>query len=190
MNVNDWLSTLQQQAAGTSALEWIAVIAAVAQVLLARANNIWLYPAGIISTTLYIYLMVDIKLYAESLLNLYYLVMSIYGWIHWLRRRNESPLPITHTNRKEYLIATAIVLPGWLLMYLVLDGYTDSNVPAWDAWVAATAWAGMWLLARRKVENWLLLNLSNLFAIPLFIYKGLLLTACLTVFFFIVAFFG
>ncbi|HYD20647.1 MAG TPA: nicotinamide riboside transporter PnuC [Flavipsychrobacter sp.] len=190
MNVNDWLSTLQQQAAGTSALEWIAVIAAVAQVLLARANNIWLYPAGIISTALYIYLMVDIKLYAESLLNLYYLAMSIYGWIHWLRRGNESPLPITHTNRKEYLIATAIVLPGWLLMYLVLDGYTDSNVPAWDAWVSATAWAGMWLLARRKIENWLLLNLSNLFAIPLFIYKGLLLTACLTVFLFIVAIFG
>ena len=75
-------------------------------------------------------------------------------------------------------------------MYLFLDVYTYSNVPAWDAWVAATAWAGMWLLARRKVENWLLLNLSNHLAIPLFIYKGLLLTACLTVFLFIVAIFG
>jgi nicotinamide mononucleotide transporter len=190
MNVNEWLSTLQLQAAQTSVWEWIAVVAAVAQVLLARSNNIWLYPAGIISTAIYIYLMVDIKLYAESLLNLYYLVMSIYGWVHWLRKRNEGQLPITHATRSEYLICSAIVLLGWTLMYLVLDHYTDSNVPAWDAWVSATAWAGMWLLARRKIENWLLLNLSNLFAIPLFIYKGLLLTAGLTIFLFIVAIFG
>jgi nicotinamide mononucleotide transporter len=190
MNVNEWLTTLQHQAAQTSVWEWIAVIAAVVQVLLARINNIWLYPSGIISTAIYIYLMVDIKLYAESLLNLYYLIMSIYGWVHWLQKGNGPQLPITHTNKHEYLITATIVILGWTLMFFVLDRYTDSNVPAWDAWVSATAWAGMWLLARRKIENWLLLNLSNLFAIPLFIYKGLLLTACLTVFLFIVAIFG
>jgi nicotinamide mononucleotide transporter len=190
MDIAQWLTTLWQQALATGCLEWIAVIAAVAQVLLARANSVWLYPAGIVSTILYIYLMATAKLYAESLLNAYYLVMSIYGWLHWLRKKNEATLTITKTNRREWSIAIAIIAIGWLLMWWVLDKYTDSNVPVWDAWVSATAWAGMWLLARRKIENWLLLNLSNLFAIPLFLYKGLALTAALTLFLFIVAIFG
>jgi len=63
-------------------------------------------------------------------------------------------------------------------------------VPAWDAWVSATAWAGMWLLAKRKVENWILLNISNAFAVPLLLYKSLPLYAVLTVILFVVACFG
>ncbi len=190
MDAGHWLDLLQEQIAATTPWEWIAVIAGIIQVLLARVNNVWLYPAGIVSTTIYIYLMTNAGLYAESFLNLYYLVMSIYGWMHWLRKQNGPALPITHTNNREWLISGAIVFIGWLVMWQVLDSYTDSNVPLWDAWVSATAWAGMWLLAKRKVENWLLLDLSNLFAIPLFIYKGLLLTSFLTLILFIVAIFG
>jgi len=190
MDAGHWIDMLQEQMAATTPWEWIAVIAGVTQVLLARVNNVWLYPAGIVSTTIYIYLMTSAGLYAESFLNLYYLIMSIYGWVYWLRKNNQPPVPITHTNKREWLISASIVFIGWLLMWLVLDRYTDSNVPVWDAWVSAAAWAGMWLLARRKIENWLLLNLSNLFAIPLFIYKGLLLTSFLTLILFIVAIFG
>lgn len=190
MDTGHWIDMLQQQIAATTPWEWIAVIAGIIQVLLARVNNVWLYPAGIVSTTIYIYLMTSAGLYAESFLNLYYLVMSIYGWVHWLRKKNEPQLPITHTNNREWLVSAAIISIGWLLMWQVLDRYTDSNVPVWDAWVSATAWAGMWLLAKRKIENWLLLNLSNLFAIPLFIYKGMLLTSILTLILFIVAIFG
>lgn len=190
MNVSDWSAILQEQIEKTSIWEWVAVAAGVAQVLLSRINSIWLYPAGIVSTAIYIYLMLDYKLYAESLLNTYYLIMSIYGWLHWLKRKNEPPLPISVMQKKDYLISLAIIMIGWLLMFWILRSQTDSNVPAWDAWVSATAWAGMWLLARRKLENWLVLNLSNAFAIPLFLYKGLFLTAGLTLFLFIVAIFG
>lgn len=190
MDAGHWIDVFQEQIAATTPWEWIAVIAGIMQVLLARVNNIWLYPAGIVSTTIYIYLMTSAGLYAESFLNLYYLIMSIYGWIHWLRKKSEPVLPITYTNEREWKISGAIVFIGWLLMWQVLDKYTDSNVPLWDAWVSATAWAGMWLLAKRKIENWLLLNLSNLFALPLFIYKGLLLTSFLTLILFIVAIFG
>src|SRR5690606_30519480 len=90
----------------------------------------------------------------------------------------------------DWYITSLIVVSGFLLLYLALDHFTDSTVPAWDAWVSATAWAGMWLLAKRKLENWLLLNISNAFAIPLLAYKGVHLYALLTLFLFIVAIFG
>jgi len=79
---------------------------------------------------------------------------------------------------------------GFPLLYGALVSFTDSDVPWMDAWVTATAWAGMWLLAKRKMENWILLNISNAFAIPLLYYKGLLLYALLTLYLFIVAIFG
>jgi len=171
-------------------LQWLAVVFGVAEVLLAWKNKILLYPAGIISTVLTIYIYSASGLYAESVLNGYYFVMSIYGWWHWHKRRNEPPLPVTRTTGSEWGMPAVIVAGGFVIQYLLLKQYTDSKVPGWDAWVSATAWAGTWLLARRKVENWLLLNISNIFAIPLLFYKQLPLFAGLTVILFIVACFG
>jgi nicotinamide mononucleotide transporter len=80
-----------------------------------------------------------------------------------------------------------IVFLGWGILYVTLVSFTKSDVPGWDAWVSSTAWAGMWLLAKRKVENWLLLNISNAFAIPLLFMKDLPLFAVLTIILFLVA---
>ena len=77
-----------------------------------------------------------------------------------------------------------------MVLYFALKNFTDSDVPLIDAWVSSTAWAGMWLLARRKIENWILLNISNAFAIPLLFYKNLPLFALLTIFLFGVAVWG
>ena len=82
---------------------------------------------------------------------------------------------------------SGIVVGGYLALYIILKYFTPSTVPHWDALVSATAWAGMWLLARRKVENWILLNISNAFAIPLLFQKALPLYGLLTIFLFIVA---
>jgi nicotinamide mononucleotide transporter len=171
-------------------LQWVAVIFGVAEVLLAWKNNILLYPAGIVSTVLTIYIYAASKLYAESVLNGYYFVMSVYGWWHWHKRKNEPPLPVAWTSRPEWGITGAIVAGGFLIQYLLLRRYTDSTVPLWDAWVSATAWAGTWLLARRKIENWVVLNVSNIFAIPLLFYKQLPLFAWLTIILFVVACMG
>lgn len=190
MDVPQLLQQLSSQLSQTTVWEWIAVIFGVLQVLLAWRNNVLLYPAGIISTAFSIYLLASVQLYAESLLNGYYLVMSIYGWAHWLRNKSEAELPVTKCNERDWLITGAIVFVGGVLLYLVLNNYTPSDVPVWDAWVSSTAWAGMWLLARRKLENWILLNISNLFAIPLQFYKGIPLYAILTIVLFIVAIFG
>ena len=190
INWHHLLQLFLEQVKETSPLQWIAVAMGVAEVLLARVNNVWLYPTGIIGTMLSIYLLLQVQLYADSLLNVYYVVMSVYGWIYWVKKQNRPPVKISWSNSNEWLITLAISFGGWLLFYFVLKNYTTSNVPVWDALVASTGWAGMWLLARRKIENWVLLNVSNIFAIPLLFYKKLPLFGALTIFLFIIGVWG
>ncbi|MDP4150062.1 MAG: nicotinamide riboside transporter PnuC [Bacteroidota bacterium] len=179
-----------QQILQTDSLTWIAVILGVAEVLLARANRIALYPAGILGTLISMYILFRSGLFAETLLNGYYVVMSVYGWWHWVKRRHLPPVKITRCDRRDWIAVIAITGIGFGILAFVLARFTPSTVPLWDAWVSATAWAGMWLLARRKIENWILLNISNAFAIPLLLYKQLPLFAVLTLFLFIVAISG
>jgi len=185
-----WVTLFEQQIRETTWLQWAAMILGIAEVLFARVNNIWLYPTGIAGILISVYLLLMVQLYAESVLNLYYLVMSVYGWVYWVKKKNEPPVKISWCNNREWTISLAITFVGWLVLYLLLKNFTPSNVPVWDAWVSSTAWAGMWLLARRKIENWIFLNVSNLFAIPLLFYKGLPMFAVLTLFLFVVAFWG
>ena len=188
--MHHWIQLFLEQVRETTVWEWAAVLLGVAEVLLAKVNNIWLYPTGIAGTFIGIYILLMAGLYAESALNVYYLVMSIYGWYYWVQKRNESPVKITRTTRREWIVTLLIVFVGWGILYIILKNFTTSNVPVWDAWVSSTAWAGMWLLAKRKLENWILLNISNLFAIPLLWYKHLIMFSALTLFLFIVAIFG
>lgn len=173
----------------TSGLERISVVFGVTQVLLSKENKVLNYPFGIASILTGMMVLYPAKLYAEIGLQFYYLVMSVYGWWFW-QNKSQIQQPISRCSGFDWKIVTSIVLIGFVFLFMVLHTFTDSDVPLWDAWVASTAWAGMWLLAKRKLENWILLNLSNLFAIPLFIYKELYLFAALTLFLFIVAFFG
>ena len=188
--MKDWLQEFIRQVSETGLLQWLAVIFGLAEVLLAKVNNVWLYPAGIIATLFSVYLLLDVQLYAESILNLYYLVMSIYGWYYWLSRKQAAPVRISKATSKQWLITLVISVGGWLIFYVLLKKFTSSDVPVWDALVTSTAWAGMWLLARRKIENWILLNISNAFAIPLLFHKHLAMFSVLTVILFIVAIFG
>jgi nicotinamide mononucleotide transporter len=190
MDWHHWLQLFAQQIKETTALQWIAVALGVAEVLLARVNNVWLYPAGIVGTALSIALLFEVALYAECLLNLYYIVMSVYGWYYWVKKQDKPPVKISWCTRREWMVTIAIVAGGTLILYFALKHYTTSNVPFWDAWVSATAWAGMWQLARRKIENWVLLNLSNIFAIPLLFYKKLPMFGMLTVVLFVVGVWG
>jgi nicotinamide mononucleotide transporter len=190
MNLHHWLQLFIEQFHETTLWEWAAVLLGVAEVLLAKVNNIWLYPTGIAGTFIGIYILLITGLYAESALNVYYLVMSVYGWYFWIKKSDGTAVKITWATKREWVITILIVFVGWIVLYLVLKNFTTSNVPVWDAWVSSTAWAGMWLLAKRKLENWILLNISNLFAIPLLCYKKLILFSALTLFLFIVAFFG
>lgn len=189
--VVEWLSLFKAQILRTTLLEYLAVGFGVSEVLLAKKNNIWLYPTGIISILLSMYLLLDAKLYAEILLSMYYLIMSVYGWIIWGRRiGNKQMLNVSWTTKNELYTALGISIGAYFVLYYALVHFTNSDVPIFDAFVSSTAWAGMWLLARRKIENWIFLNISNMVAIPLLIHKDLAMMAVLTIILFIVAIFG
>ncbi len=168
-------------------MEWVAFIFGVLQVVLAWKNIRFNFIAGAISVTLYSYLFFEYKLYAESTLNIYYLIISVLGWISWARVSNPK---ISYTSFKEWVYTLVFFALAFTLLSWVLTRYTSSDVPYWDALVSSLAWAGSWLLIKRKVENWLVLNLSNMLAIPLLFIKNLELTALLTVIYIIVAIIG
>jgi len=190
MNILEWFRLLLNQILATGWLEWVAVLFGVCEVLLARKNKVLLYPVGIVSILTASFLLVEAKLYAETLLNMYYFVMSVYGWVMWKTRGKSGASSITKSNKKEVIITFCIAIFGWAFLYSMLINFTDSDVPIMDAFVSSTAWAGMWLLANRKLENWIWLNISNLVAIPLLFHKNLVMFALLTMFLFTVAIFG
>ncbi len=190
MHLHDWGNLFWQQIKATDTLQWLAVTLGMVEVLLAKANKIALYPVGIAGTLISIYILLSVGLYAECFLNGYYLVMSIYGWWYWFKKRNSTPVTASYCNCKDWIIIVLIVAVSFMLLAFLLKYFTASTVPFWDAWVSATACAGMWLLSKRKIENWVLLNISNLFAIPLLVYKKLPLFAALTMFLFVVAIVG
>lgn len=181
---------LLEQIQNTHLLEWVAVAFGVSEVLLAKKNNVWLYPTGIIGILCGSILLLDSKLYAETLLHAYYLVMSIYGWANWKSRSLSGASRITKSDGKDLTVTLGIAVLGYVFLYFMLTEFTDSDVPVMDAFVSSTAWAGMWLLAKRKLENWIWLNISNLVAIPLLYSKQLYLFSILTLFLFVVAIFG
>ena len=171
-------------------IKCIVLIFGIAEVMLSRANNIKLYPAGIISASFATYGLFHAQLFAECLLHFYYIIMSIYGWWFWKAGKNNTLISISFATKKEWTVALSISILGWLTLYIVLVTFTPSTLPHWDALVSSVAWSGTWLLARRKVENWIVLNISNAIAIPLLFYKGLPFFALLTIFLFIIACMG
>ncbi|GBL34439.1 nicotinamide riboside transporter PnuC [Filimonas sp.] len=185
--INDIVQHIRLQLQATTLVEWFAFFFGVAQVVLALKNKTLNFYAGIISVCLYIYVFYSFGLYAESLLNIYYLIVSIAGIFLWQQKNLQS---ITFTRSGEWMIAAAIALVSWGLLFFILKQFTPSTVPFLDAIVTATAWAGTWLLIKRKVENWTVLNISNLVAIPLQFYKGLELTSLLTCIYVVIAILG
>lgn len=174
-------------------LQWVGVLFGIIQVWYSKENRPINYLFGIISVLCNIYVLFDSKLYAESLLNMYYLIMSIYGWWFWLfgkKDTQQKEANISYSSKMDYAIAIAITILSFSIFYFGLYHITDSDVPHWDAIVSAFAWAGMWLLARRKIENWIFLNMSNAVAIPLLFYKGLPIYAGFTIFLFGMAIWG
>ncbi len=158
----------------------------IVQVLLARKNNINNYLFGIASIIISMWVLYRSQLYGDILLNLYYFGMSIYGWFYWKFGKQKKASPISYSTKEEHLKALGIVVVCFSIMAYWLKFHTNSNVPIWDAVVVSFAWAGMWLMAKRKMENWIYLNISNVISIPLLFYKELYVYAGLTIFLFIV----
>ena len=118
------------------------------------------------------------KLYADSAVNVYYFVMSVYGWYHWTHRNGQvDERPITRSSRTEHLVSASVFIGSFTILYLILTHFTDSDVPIWDALTTAAAVTAMWLMARKKVEHWIFWLICNFISMPLYPYKGLPFTS-------------
>lgn len=161
----------------TGPLELTAVISGIVSVWYSRKENILVYPTGLINTTFYIYLSIKGSLFGEASVNLYYTIMSIYGWILWSKKdeRKEHIVQITYSNRKEWVqqilfFGVFYVVIFASLSYLKRDFAADT-IPWADAFASSAAFTGMWLMARKKVESWYWWIATDLAGVPLYFVK-------------------
>ena len=174
-------------------LELTAVSFGIISVLFARKNNILVYPTGLVSTLIFVYILLEWKLYGDFIINIYYSIMSVLGWYLWSRKKNGvDEFPISVMNQKDYLIST-IIFTGTLLfialVYHFFDKFTD-----WTAYVdtltTALFFVGMWLMAKRKIENWIIWIVADIISVPLYFYKGLTFSSMQFLLFTIIAILG
>ena len=174
-----FLSDIQQ----TTWIEFIAVITGIASVIYSRKENILVYPVGMVSTGIFIYLYLKHGLYADASVNFYYTVMSIVGWYMWSRKtgsnqpKKKAALKITASTPKEWLNAFIFFSVCWVLLYLFLKHFTDSTVPIADSFTSGAAFTGMWLMNKKKLENWTWWIITDLASVPLNFYKHLVFTS-------------
>jgi nicotinamide mononucleotide transporter len=162
----------------TSWLEFIAVVTGIASVVFSRKENILVFPIGIISTVIFIYLYITHGLYADASVNFYYTVMSIIGWFMWARKKdNNTKLIITGSNKKDWQQAIIFFIVCWIILFTVLKKFTDSTVPQADSFTSAAALTGMWLMNKKKLENWVWWLITDIVSIPLNFYKHLAFTS-------------
>ena len=175
----------------TSALEWIAVITGILSVWFSLKENILVYPTGIISVLIYVYLAFNYKLYADMGVNGYYFIMSVYGWYHWKDTGGKrDQIAVSLNTPKEHLISLILLLSSFGILSTALNLATDSDVPFWDAATTSFAIVGMWLMAQKKLESWIAWIITDLLSIPLYFHKGLVLTSFQFLFFTALAFGG
>ncbi|WP_124979025.1 nicotinamide riboside transporter PnuC [Nonlabens xiamenensis] len=174
-------------------LEITAIIASLISVYFSFRNSVVVFPFGIISTLIYVYLLYHWNLLGDMSINGYYFIMSVYGWYIWrFGGRNDQEKKVTRTTAEEWFISTGILLAGGLGVYVLytLTDRLESWISFVDMLTTGIFFAGMWLMARRKWEHWLVLALGNLISIPLYWYKGYGFSAILYVVLAIVAIFG
>ncbi|MBU6157660.1 MAG: nicotinamide riboside transporter PnuC [Bacteroidetes bacterium] len=166
-----------------SLIEYMAVITGIVSVWYSKKESVWVYPIGLINTLLYIYLSANASLFGESAVNLFYTIMSLYGWWCWTARDRDTKKPILHISKSSSgLIALQLLFFGLIFLGLILiltylkSNFYPGTVPWADSLATAAAFTGMWLMTRKKLESWYWWILTNLVSIPLYIYKGYALT--------------
>ncbi|WP_203294728.1 nicotinamide riboside transporter PnuC [Luteirhabdus pelagi] len=174
-------------------LELIGVLFGFLSVWYSKQDNILVYPTGIISTAIFVYILSVYGLLGDMLINGYYFAMSIYGWYVWTRKVDAVHFtPITTTTTKEKRTSVLLFVATILFVFGIYQIFDK-----WDSWTAyvdtittAIFFVGMWLMARKKLENWVYWIIGDLISVPLYIYKGLLFTAFQYALFTIIAIYG
>lgn len=174
-------------------LEIIAIVFGFLSVWYSKQNKILVFPTGMISTIIFVYLLFKWGLLGDMIINSYYFIMSIYGWYIWSRKINDIPIiSISKTTCKERKNAVFIFFSTFLfvfIFYTIFDKF--ENIIAYiDTFTTAIFFVSMWLMAKRKIENWLLWIIGDIISVPLYFYKGLTFSSLQYLGFTILAIFG
>ena len=173
-------------------LEMFAVLFGLISVWYSKRNNILVFPTGMISTAIFVYLLFKWSLLGDMIINGYFFIMSVYGWYVWARKKNEAFTPITSLTKKEVIPSLFIFFFSVIIVYLVYIYFDmwNSYTAYIDNFTTAIFFVGMWLMARRKVENWIFWIVGDLISIPLYFYKGLTITSLQYLIFTVIAIYG
>jgi nicotinamide mononucleotide transporter len=174
-------------------LEIVAVIFGLLSVWYAKKDNILVFPTGLVSTSIFVYLLWKWTLWGDMMINGYYFVMSIYGWYHWTRKKGDTEeFPISKISSSEKRIA--IILFIFTVAFVVSVYHYFDKFTTWyayvDTFITGIFFVGMWLMAKRKVENWIFWIIGDVISIPLYFAKGYTFTSFQYIVFTIIAIFG
>lgn len=160
-------------------LEMFAVLFGLISVWYSKRNNILVFPTGMISTAIFVYLLFKWSLLGDMIINGYFFIMSIYGWYVWSRKKNEAFTPITSLTKKEVIPSVLIFFFSVIIVYLVYIYFDmwNSYTAYIDNLTTAIFFVGMWLMANRKIESWFFWILGDVISVPLYLYKGLTFTS-------------
>lgn len=174
-------------------LELTAILFGLLSVWMSKKNNILVFPTGLINTSIYVFLLWKWSLLGDMMINAYYFIMSIYGWYIWSRKKgNQAEYPIATINNEEkkrailLFVATIIFV---VLVYLFFNKFTNW-MSYLDTFITGIFFVGMWLMAKRKIENWIFWIIGNIISIPLYFAKGYTFTSLQYLIFTIIAYYG
>lgn len=190
-----WQQFLQGMQQATWA-EYIAVFTGIASVFFSRIENIWVYPVGLINTTIYIWLSIKGNLFGEASVNFYYTIMSVYGWVLWAKKdiQQHHIVNIKFSTRKEWvqqlLFFSCFYIVIYCVLYYLKKSFAPNAIPWADAFASATAYTGMWLMAKKKVESWYWWIATNVASIPLYFVKEYVFTSVYYLILLAMAFWG
>ena len=174
-------------------LEIIAVIFGLLSVWFSKQNNVLVYPTGMVSTALFVYLLAKWGLLGDLMINAYYFSMSVYGWYIWTRKVDDKHVtPISNTTRKEHIWSAVLFVLTLLFVFVVYTVFDKWN--NWTAYVdtftTAIFFVGMWLMAKRKIENWIYWIIGDIISVPLYFHKGFTFTSFQYIIFTALAIYG
>ena len=173
-------------------LEIIAVVFGILSVWFSKKNNILVYPTGMISTSIFTYLLFKWSLLGDMMINAYYFMMSIYGWYIWTRKVNNIVTPISKVSLPEKITSLIIFFFSLSFVYGIYNYFDKwgSYTSYIDNFTTAIFFVAMWLMANRKIENWIFWIIGNIISIPLYFYKGLTFTSIQYIIFTVIAISG
>lgn len=177
-------------------LEIIAVLTGVFSVWLAKKENIYLYPVGIFSVLAWLYLCWVGQIYSQAIINLFFFIMNVYGWYNWIRKddKNNKEIHIKFNSLKENLFYAIIALILTLIIFKILSNTMVDNYNQYfimiESFITSLNFIAMWLMAWKRVDNWVLWIIGDFFCIPLYFFKGYYISTAQFLIFIIIAFLG